>query len=115
MPARLSVFFAAALLLTGCGKKPETAVSVMPQAVAETTTNQSPSVSNTTTVNVTNAVAAPDLKQLNRALRAWVLRNQRRPKSFAEFAATANIQIPPPPAGKKYALGQHMHILLVNQ
>jgi hypothetical protein len=37
------------------------------------------------------------------------------PANFDEFAATAGVPIPPPPAGKKYFLAKDMHIQLVNQ
>ena len=58
----------------------------------------------------------PDLGELNRSLLRWVMANRRKPASFEDFAATANVTIPPPPAGKKYAINSAtMHIVLVNQ
>jgi hypothetical protein len=42
------------------------------------------------------------------------MQNHRVPANFAEFAASAGIQIPPPPAGKKYILNSHGLISLVN-
>jgi hypothetical protein len=58
----------------------------------------------------------PDLGELNRSLLRWVMANRRKPASFEDFAATANVTIPPPPAGKKYAINPStMHIVLVNQ
>ncbi len=58
----------------------------------------------------------PDLAELNRSLLRWVMANRRKPASFEDFAATANVTIPPPPAGKKYAINKStMHIVLVNQ
>ena len=45
----------------------------------------------------------------------WLIANKRRPKDFEDFAATAGVPIPPPPAGKKYAIGKDMHIVLVNR
>lgn len=63
--------------------------------------------------NATNAV--PDLRPLNQALIGWIIQNRRHPASFEEFAASANIQIPPPPPGKKYVLNGHGLISLVNR
>lgn len=54
------------------------------------------------------------LQLLNRALLGWEIRNHRRPQTFEEFANSANFQIPPPPAGKKYAFSQRGYIILVN-
>ena len=62
---------------------------------------------------VTNS-AGPDLVALNQALLGWRVQNQRVPSSFAEFAASANITIPPPPAGKKYIINNRGLISLVN-
>lgn len=71
----------------------------------------------------TNAVAAAtmpapetaDLTQMTRDLRRWIVRNQRPPKNYDEFAATAGSQYPPPPAGKKFAIDKSMHVILVNR
>lgn len=54
------------------------------------------------------------LQMLNRAVLGWKMKNHRRPQSFEEFASTAGVQIPPPPAGKKYALDSKGFIILVN-
>ena len=62
---------------------------------------------------ITNS-AGPDLRALNQALIGWRIQNRRVPASFAEFAASAGIQIPPPPAGKKYVINSHGLISLVN-
>jgi hypothetical protein len=61
------------------------------------------------------ASGEPDLQALDSALMRWVFANQRRPNSFAEFAATAGQVIPPAPPGKKYMISQAMHVTLVNQ
>lgn len=74
-------------------------------------------------VPTTNTVAAPvappaetaDLTQMTRDLRRWIVRNQRPPKDYAEFAATAGSQYPPPPVGKKFAIDKSMHVILVNR
>ena len=54
------------------------------------------------------------LQLLNRALVGWEMKNHRHPLTFEEFASTANIQIPDPPAGQKYAFSQKGFIVLVN-
>jgi hypothetical protein len=53
------------------------------------------------------------LQVLNRALMGWMIKNHRHPRDFQEFASTANIQIPAPPAGQKYTLNQRGFIVLV--
>ena len=57
----------------------------------------------------------PDLHVMDRALLDWRFAHQRKPSTFQEFAASAGIVIPRPPAGKKYALAQSGHIILINQ
>ena len=64
---------------------------------------------------VTATNSAPDLHLLNQALMGWVYKNGRRPASFEEFASSAGVQIPPPPAGKKYAFNGRGFIVLVNR
>jgi len=57
----------------------------------------------------------PDLAELNRSLLRWMMGHRRRPNNFEDFAATAGVAIPAPPAGKKYIIASDMHIKLVNQ
>ena len=54
------------------------------------------------------------LQVLNRAMLGWEMKNHRHPRSFEEFAGSANIQIPVPPSGQKYAFNQQGFIVLVN-
>ena len=56
-----------------------------------------------------------DIHSMERALVGWVIRNHQRPKSFEAFVAASGIQVPPPPAGKKYVIAKSMHIVLVDQ
>ena len=56
-----------------------------------------------------------DLPELQRSVLRWVLANRRRPANFEEFAASAGIQIPPAPAGKKYNLAKDLHVQLINR
>ncbi len=114
------VSLVAILVSTGCRKASPSALS----SAGSNTNEVSAAVQTTEPVNaqsptgVTAAVTnsgEPDLAELNRSLLRWILANRRRPASFADFAATANVTIPPPPAGKKYVLGKNMHIQLVNE
>jgi hypothetical protein len=117
---RLFVAGVLAFSLVGCGKgnKPVEAAAPPPSADASAAVPPGPPPMNPTAVPVTatatNASGGTDYSELNRDVRRWLLRNRRPPKDFAEYAATATIQIPPPPAGKKYALDKHLHILLIN-
>ena len=67
------------------------------------------------------AVTVPDtgdtkatLSQLSLELRKYVLRTKSAPSSFEDFVAKSQVQAPPPPAGKKYAL-QSGAVVLVNR
>lgn len=57
----------------------------------------------------------PDLDALDRAMVRWLVGHRRTPANFEEFAATAGVAIPPPPAGKKYMIRKDMHIALVDR
>lgn len=45
----------------------------------------------------------------------WVYQHGRRPANFEEFAASAKVQIPKPPPGKKYTINHRGLISLVNR
>jgi hypothetical protein len=64
---------------------------------------------------LTQSNSEPDLAELNRTLIRWIVANKRPPANFEDFAKTSGVQIPPPPAGKKYVVGKDMHIQLVNR
>ena len=51
----------------------------------------------------------------NRVLVGWIISHHNRPKSFEEFVADTQIQVPPPPPGKKYVIAHNMHILFGGQ
>jgi hypothetical protein len=139
MPKRLIVLIALAtpLLFVGCGKKSETSVPV--NQVSEPATSSVPAqaavpdqqaaapapadapkqVSVPVQVSVpmqgSGKPANPDFDDLNREVKIWILSNRRLPKDFEEFAATANVQFPPPPPGKKYILDSRKHVDVVNK
>ncbi len=54
------------------------------------------------------------LEQLSLELRKFVVRTRSVPKSYEEFIAKSNVQAPPPPAGKKYAI-ENKEIVLVRR
>jgi hypothetical protein len=102
----------------GCSK-PKSPASSAPtppttNATQSTPISQSPSV-NSSAASTDATSAAPDLRPLNRALLEWRMQNRRVPANFQEFAASANIKIPPPPPGKKYIINSSGLISLVDR
>jgi hypothetical protein len=115
----IALALAIPLLATGCSKKGDNSTSNMASPSASDSTATSPatpapagSSQPTSAASATNAM--PDLQALNQALLQWRMQNQRVPSSFAEFAASAGINIPPPPSGKKYVINSRGLISLVN-
>ncbi len=118
----LSFSLLIALASTGCRKTGSPASNNVSaaesNAVAAAAQTHEPVYSPTSanTAPLVTPSGEPDLGELNRSLLRWVMANRRKPASFEDFAATANVTIPPPPAGKKYALNPStMHIVLINQ
>lgn len=62
-----------------------------------------------------NTYADASLAELTRELRRWIVKTKQRPASFEDFAAKAQIQVPPAPAGKKYAISKEMRVVLVDR
>jgi hypothetical protein len=54
------------------------------------------------------------LAQLTQELRKYVVHSRSVPKNYEEFIAKSQVQAPPPPAGKKYAI-QNKAVVLVNR
>jgi len=54
------------------------------------------------------------LHDLSLELRKYVLRTRSIPKTFEEFAAKSRVQMPPAPAGKKYAIEGQAVVLVKN-
>jgi len=52
------------------------------------------------------------LAQLTLELRKYVVRTRSVPKNYEEFIAKSQVQAPPPPAGKKYAIQNKAVVLL---
>lgn len=116
------ICLALALAVTaGCGKSNPSADPTTPPVTSDTASNQpDPAGAPLALQNPLPVVEAnPDdtqkmLQGLNRALLGWTIRNHRHPNTFEEFAGSANIQIPDPPAGKKYTLNSDGFIILVS-
>ena len=105
----------------GCGKSPSAPPPVAsPPASDSASIAPGPAVTppqdrlQSSVPSATTNAGPTQLQLLNRALLGWKMKNHRRPQTFEEFASTAGFQIPDPPAGKKYALGQNGFIVLVN-
>ena len=52
------------------------------------------------------------LEQLSVELRKYVVRTRSVPQTYEEFIAKSNVQAPPPPAGKKYAIENKAVVLV---
>ena len=107
-----------ASLLTGCGRKADAPLPPRPEAHALVPVAVS-AVSNSTPPAALPLPPGADLDaeltQLTRELRKWIVRHQRPPNSFEEFAANAPFQIPTAPAGKKFAISKQMRVVVVNR
>lgn len=115
---RLTIMCGMALLLTGCGRKADAPLPPQPEAHAPVPV----AVSTVTNSTTREALALPpganldaELAQLTRELRKWIVRHQRPPGSFEEFAASAPFQVPAAPAGKKFAISKQMRVVVVNR
>lgn len=113
----LALALGAAMFAAGCSKKTPAVETPAPQAAQETNPAASPVYTRPATPTIVAAAPAgePDLKQMTRALRSWIARTHIVPKNFEDFVTQANIQFPPPPAGKKYVIGKRMVVELAKQ
>lgn len=105
-------------VLTGCGKEDEPSPTpAAPAAGTVVEPSRAPvyKPAPQTAVPAATPAGEPDFASMNRELRRWILRNQRPPKDFEEFAASSGVQFPPPPAGKRYAIDKTMHVVLVKR
>jgi hypothetical protein len=120
----LALAFGAAIFASGCGKgnSPGPAAGATPSPT-QAVQDSSPPTASAARVNsqpvpaapATNVASAPpDLRQLNQELIKWVVQNHQRPKSFEDFVARANVQVPPPPAGKRYVIDKRGFVALVD-
>ena len=115
---RCLALVAVGLMVSSCGKKTEaldaspleTHARVPEPIAAVSDSNATPKLA-LSPVEDLDAVLA----QLTREVRKWIVRHQRPPQNFEECAASAPMQIPPAPAGKKFALGKQMRVIVVNR
>ena len=119
----MSVFLVLSFLLasTGCKKKAEPVAQSIQDSNPVVVVDQAPTPTsiqqpaNPQAPPLVQADGQPDLGELKRDVIRWIVRNRRRPNNFEDFAATAGVPIPPPPAGKKYVLTQDMHVTLADR
>ena len=114
----LALALTGVLFCTGCGKKKPTAAGPTPAEVAATSAVTHEPVFAPKSVAIAPVVTPsgePDMGELNRCLLRWVLGHRKKPDTFEEFAASANVPIPPAPAGKKYVIDKSMHIVLAKK
>jgi hypothetical protein len=109
-----------ALLVGGCGKQGAPVQNQTPTPAADNAPvpvgPQTPAPATASAVAGANPVVdangAADLAELSRQLRGWIVGHRRLPQSFEEFVSTANLKVPPPPPGKKYAINKSTVILV---
>jgi hypothetical protein len=109
-----SLLLLAAALAAGCKKQaPATsAATVVPPDQETSASAPPPSPAGRAPIpTAPAAVVVPDnadanatLAQLSLELRKYVLRTRSVPRSFEEFATKSRLQVPPAPAGQKYAI-----------
>ena len=97
-----------ACALAGCKKSEPAAPAADPQGVGEAVPSPRGTDFPTSAPPAVTIAANEDtqavLQQLSLELRRYVVRTRKIPRTFDEFAANSNVQFPPPPAGKKYAI-----------
>ena len=125
------------IFAAGCGKKDAASTPPPPATTTVTQTAASPETPAAATAAPAAApepanagpvppaptmepvTAAPNngmsfLQQLNRASITFKMQNRRNPSTPEELAAFAGVQLPPPPAGKNYAMNPKGYIVLVD-
>ena len=115
--------FCLAMPLTGCGKRskpaPTPVSSVSATQVEEAPVvpaGEAPPAPPLQPVVVSGSDQSAMLDQLTQALRKYCVENQLVPKTFEEFVASAAVQVPQPPVGKKFAIDPNgLHVVLVNR
>jgi hypothetical protein len=112
------LMLAGALVMAGCSKSKEVAAAPTPPPSEQDTNPAAAPVYTRPTTPTVLAVAPsgePDLKAMTHSLRGWIARTHRVPADLADYEAQANVQFPAAPAGKKFAIGKRMTIVLVSQ
>lgn len=110
VPAIVLIFFAA-----GCGKK-SNATDPAQSSATQQSTAPGPAPTPAERVAIPpaeNGDINATLAQLTKELRRTMV-GRRLNRNFDEFVALRNLQVPPPPPGKKYAISQQWKVILVN-
>jgi hypothetical protein len=111
----LPICAAITIAANGCSRKPAIESNAQTNQVVENTNPVPAAPSGPISAPIVQAQGQVDMVELNRVARFWMLRNRRRPTDWDDFVAHAGVQIPPPPAGKKYVLSQNMRVTLADQ
>lgn len=121
MSSGLALLLLTTAMTAGCGKheapSPPPAVAQDPEAgssaAAAAALGRAPASS------AAPAIVVPDdadvnatLVRLSLELRKYVMRPRTVPKTFEEFLTKSQAQVPPPPAGKKYAIENQAVVLV---
>jgi hypothetical protein len=110
------VIAVAAGLLTACTKKESSANAPTPAVTSETSANaHSPAPVPAIPLTIAppaNGDVDATLAQLTRELHRSMIGAKKLPASFEEFAASRRLDVPPPPAGKKYAISKQWRVVL---
>lgn len=128
--SKLNIKWAVALVValgSGCGKHPEPAAvqptEATPPAASQpgdSVTPEAPSgpvslPSGTAPVVIPGGDMGATLARLTKELHHSIARTHRLPASFEEFVASAHVEAPPAPAGKKYAINSKWKVVLVDR
>ena len=121
--SRLVMILLSAALAAGCGKHGDAGQNkaATPDQEAASAASPPTSVGRTPTSAAPPPIVVPDnadvnatLGRLSLELRKYVVRTRTVPKSFEEFLAKSQAQVPLPPVGKKYAI-ENQAVVLVNR
>ena len=117
---RLFVCLLTAIVLTyfstGCGKKGASADSASSSANRDSTApGPTPTPAEPVAIqSAENGDINATLAELTKELHHTMV-GRRLNRNFDEFVALRNLQVPPPPPGKKYAISQQWKVILVNK
>jgi len=106
---RLVILPVLAIVLSGCHKN-NADVSTTPAAPIATAAGTNPGPTGPvnavlpTSAVLQDPVVRANLKALNARLYQYIAQVHQMPRSFDAFAAAAQVQIPPPPAGMRYVI-----------
>jgi len=124
MTRRLILASAIAVLLFGCGKRPETSVSAPPSASGQSVAadGSEKAVSDPTPTalarsDLSGAQLSAALAELTQALRKYSFEHRRLPKTFSEVIAAGYVNnMPSAPPGKKFEIDpKTVQVVLVKQ